>query len=91
MFRWLRRMPLFKLLAIAQTALLVREHLQRLDAGERRRLTQLVRRGPKLDRREREELRRLVGKLEPRAFAVTTASRFSPLPLPRRLAGRSAR
>jgi hypothetical protein len=36
-------------------------------------------------------LRRLLGKLEPRAFAVIAANAFSPVPLPRRLAGRPAR
>ena len=89
MFRLLRRMPLFKLLAVAQTALLARRHLQRLDASDRRRLSELVRRGRGMDRAERDELRRLLGKLEPRAFAVTTARAFSPVPLPRWLAGRS--
>ena len=91
MYRMLRRMPYFKLLALGQTALLAHRHLRRLDAGDRRRLAELVRRGHDLDRAERDELRRLVGKLEPRAFAYTTANAFSPLPLPRRLAGRSAR
>jgi hypothetical protein len=87
----LRRMPLFKLLAIAQTVLLARRHFQRLNARDRRRLSELVRRGPRMDQRERKELRRLIGKLEPRAFAATTADAFSPVPLPRWLAGRSGR
>ena len=81
-------MPFLKVLAIAQTVLLARRHLARLDPRDRRRLGQLVRRGPRMDRREREELRRLIGKLEPRAFAARTADAFSPVPLPRRLAGR---
>jgi len=91
MFRLLRRMPFFKLLVIAQTALLARRHLQGLDARDRRRLSELVRRGRGMDRAERDELRRLLGKLEPRAFAVTTANAFSPVPLPHWLGGRSAR
>jgi hypothetical protein len=91
MFRLLRRLPFFRLLAIAQTALLARRHLRRLDASDRRRLRELVRRGRGMDRAERDELRRLLGKLEPRAFAVTTANAFSPVPLPRRLAGRATR
>ena len=91
MFRLLRRMPLFRLLAIGQTALLARRHLQRLDASDRRRLAELVRRGRGMDRAEREELRSLLGKLEPRAFAVMTADAFSPVPLPRWLLRRSAR
>jgi hypothetical protein len=84
-------MPLFRLLAVAQTALLVRRHLQHLDANDRRRLAELVRRGRGMNAAEREELRRLLAKLEPRAFAVTTANAFSPLPLPRWLVARLAR
>jgi hypothetical protein len=84
----LKRMPFLKLLAIAQTVLLVRRHFQRLDPRDRRRLSELVRRGPRMDSRERKELRQLIGKLEPRAFAAATADAFSPVPLPRWLAGR---
>ena len=91
MLRSLRRMPFFKLLAVAQVAVLAHRHLQRLDASERRRLSELVRRGQRMDRAERDELRRLLGKLEPRSFAFRTADAFSPVPLPRRLGGRSAR
>ena len=91
MFRSLRRMPFLKLLAVAQVALLARRHLQRLDAGDRHRLSELVRRGRRMDRSERDELRRLLGKLEPRAFTAATADAFSPVPLPRWLAGRPAR
>ena len=87
----LRRMPFLKLLAIAQTVLLARRHFQRLSPRDRRRLSELMRRGPRMDSRERKELRRLIGKLEPRAFAASTADAFSPFPLPRRLAGRSGR
>ena len=91
MFGLLRRMPFFKFLAVAQLALLVRRHLQRLDAVDRRRLRALVRRGPAMNRAERNELRRVLGKLEPRAFAAATADTFSPVPLPRWLSGRPAR
>jgi hypothetical protein len=87
----LRRMPFLKVLAIAQTVLLARRHLRRLDSRDRRRLSELARRGRSLSAGERDELRRLLGKLEPRAFAVGAADAFSPVPLPRRLAGRSAR
>ena len=84
-------MPIFKLLAIGQTVLLARRHFQRLDASDRRRLGQIVRRGRGMSGAERDELRGILGKLEPRDFAFTTADRFSPLPLPRRFAGRSER
>jgi hypothetical protein len=86
----LRRLPFFKLLAIAQTALLARRHLQRLSSRDRRRLRELARRGARMNRGERDELRRLVGKLEPRAFAAQTADAFSPVPLPRWLGGKRA-
>ena len=91
MFRLLRRMPLFRLLAIAQTVRLARRHFQALDADDRRRLGELVRRGRRMDKAERDELRRLLAKLEPRAFAAATANAFSPVPLPRGLAGRPKR
>jgi len=74
-------MPFFKLLAVAQTMLLARRHLGRLDGADRRRLGELVRRGRGLTRDEREELRRLVSKMEPTAFAAAAADRFSPVPL----------
>ena len=91
MFRTFRRMPIFRLLAIAQAVLLARRHLQRLDAGDRRRLRELVRRGRGMDRSERDELRRILSKLEPRALAFAAANAFSPLPLPRRFGRHSAR
>jgi hypothetical protein len=81
-------MPLLRFLAVAKLAMLARDHLRRLDAGDRRRLGELVRRGRAMDRTERDELRRLLGKVEPRAFAAATADAFSPVPLPRWLAGR---
>jgi hypothetical protein len=76
--------PLFRLLAIAQIALLVRRHLRNLDRTERRRLADLVRRGPRLDRTERGELRDLVMKLEPGLLARAAVKRMSPVKLGRR-------
>lgn len=89
--RILRTMPFFRLLAIGKTALLARRHFQRLDASDRRRLNELVRHGRGMSPAERDELRGILGKLGPREFAFAAASAFSPLPLPRRLAGRPAR
>ena len=91
MFRMFRRMPMFKWLALGQTVLLAWRHLRHLDANDRRRLREIVRRGRRMSRAERAELRGILGKLEPGAFAFTTAGRFSPVPLPRRFAGRSPR
>jgi hypothetical protein len=84
MFRLLRRMPFLKVLAIAKAVLLVRRHYRRLDAGDRRRLTELARRGHHLSGTERGELRRLLSKMEPRALAFAAADAMSPLRLPRR-------
>jgi hypothetical protein len=86
MFRMLRRMPLVRLLAIGQIVLLARRHFRRLNSNDRRRLSELVRRGRDLSPAERDELRRLLSKLEPRQFAAATANAFSPVPLPRWLA-----
>ncbi len=91
MLRSLRHLPFLKLLAVAKVVLLARRHLRRLEAGDRQRLSELVRRGRHMDRSERKELRRLLGKLEPRALAAATADAFSPVRLPRRLAGHSSR
>ena len=84
MFRKLRLMPFFRILALGRLALLARRHLRNLDPKERRRLRELVLHGHRLNSRERKELRRLVGKLEPKDFAWATASAFSPMKLPRR-------
>jgi hypothetical protein len=85
----LRRLPVFKLLAIGEIALLARTHVTKLDAGERRRFVGLMRKGRgrtrNLSAAERDELGVLVAKLEPRLFAGMAADRLSPVPLPRRL------
>jgi hypothetical protein len=84
-----RRLPVFKLVSAAEIALLAREHLGRLEPEERRRMFQLVRAGrgrtSQLTDSERDELGRLVAKLEPRLLAGRAADRLSPLPLPRRV------
>jgi hypothetical protein len=81
----LRRLPVVKLLAIAELAGVARQHVQHLTPAERRRLAQLARRGRNLSAGERHELRELVDKLDARAFAGSAVERISPLPLPRRL------
>ena len=84
MFRLLKKMPLFRLLAVGRTALLARRHLRRLDAGDRHRLVELVRKGRGMRAGERDELRAILAKLGPREFAYATADAFSPVKLPRR-------
>ena len=79
----LRRMPLARLVLLAEVAMLAKAHFERLTPAERRRLVLLVRHAkgwPKnLSEQERSELRKLVAKVEPKAFAYEAAQRFSPL------------
>jgi hypothetical protein len=85
----LKRLPVFKLIAIGEIALLARTHAVKLTPDERRRLVALVRKGrgrpSTLDAGEREELQGLVAKAEPRLFAGEAVNKLSPVPLPRRL------
>jgi hypothetical protein len=83
MFRIVRRLPLFKLIAVVQLALLARRHLGALTPAERRRMAELARHGHHLTSQERSELRRLASKLQPGAFAMAAADRLSPFPVPR--------
>jgi hypothetical protein len=86
--RLARRLPFFRVLAVAQLALLARRHLQSLDGADRRRLVTLARKGRGATPDERRELRRIVGKLDAGAFAATAADKLSPVPLPKRFLGR---
>lgn len=88
MFRTIRRMPIFKLLAIVQLALLARRHLGVLTPAERRRMLELTRHPRTMTPAERHELRDLALKLEPRAFAGAAADHLSPFPVPKKLRGR---
>lgn len=85
-----RRLPMFKLIALAEIALLARSHIGRLDAPERRRFLDLLRksrgRAGQLAPGERDELQTLVAKMEPRRFAGIAADKLSPVPLPKRVA-----
>jgi hypothetical protein len=91
MLKMLRRMPFFKVLAVARTVMLARRHWRRLDASDRHRLTELARHGTSLTAAERDELRRILAKLEPREFAAATANAFSPVRIPRWLTNRILR
>jgi hypothetical protein len=85
----LRRLPILKVRAIGEIALLARSHLRKLEPHERRRLVELMRAGhgrPRnLSEAEQTELTRLVAKAEPRLFAGSVADKLSPVPLPRRV------
>ena len=78
----LKNLPVFRLLLIAELALILREHYLRLSPPERKRLRQLMVRGPRMSPAERAELRALVSKLEPRLLAGAAAEKLSPVPLP---------
>jgi hypothetical protein len=85
----LRRLPMLRLLALGEVVLLARDHIEKLEPQERRRLVVLVGRArgraSKLSRGERAELQRLIAKAEPRLFAGTAADKLSPVPLPDRV------
>ena len=85
----LKRLPVLKLIAIGEIALLAREHAVKLTGDERRRLLALVRKGrgrrSRLSPDERDELAQLLAKAEPRLFAGAAVDKLSPVPLPRRL------
>jgi hypothetical protein len=78
--KWLTRWG--ALLVLAEIAVALKEHLENLTPGERRRLQQLVRksrgRPSNLTARERSELGRLMKKVEPRDLARRVASSVSP-------------
>lgn len=82
----LRRLPVIEIVLAGQVLLLAREHLERLTPRERHRVVVLVRachgRVSRLSARDRDELRGLIAKVEPRLFAETAVRTLSPLPLP---------
>jgi hypothetical protein len=79
----LRRLPLARLVILAEVAILAKAHLDRLTPSERRRLLILLRDAkgvPKnLSRGDQHEFEKLLSKLEPQLFANTAAEKFSPL------------
>ncbi len=85
----LKRIPIFKLLAVAEIAFLAKDHIGRLTPAERRRAVELIKLGRgrtgNLTANEREELAALVKKAEPRMFAGLAADKVSPVPLPKRV------
>ncbi|HEX3617497.1 MAG TPA: hypothetical protein VHU61_13210 [Solirubrobacteraceae bacterium] len=79
----LRRVPLARLVVLGELAMLAKIHFERLSPAERRRLVLLIRNAKgwpqNLPEREQRELKKLVAKVEPKAFANEAAERFSPL------------
>jgi hypothetical protein len=88
----LRRLPVARVLALAELVVLAREHLNKLEPHERRRLVELVRRGrgrpSTLSARERRELTGLVAKTEPRAFVNRAVQKVTGVPVSGRRRGR---
>jgi hypothetical protein len=79
MLKTARKLPLLRLIALAQVGLLARRHLGALSPAERGRLIELGSRPHRLSKAEREELQRIAAKLEPRAFAESAFRTVSPL------------
>src|SRR5215831_15059184 len=79
----LRRLPMLKLLAVADVVLLAHHHMVKLEPHERRRLVTLGRlargRRRNLTPAERDELSLLVAKAEPRLFVGVAANKHSPV------------
>jgi hypothetical protein len=86
-----RKFPVARLLLAAEVLLLARRHLVKLDARERRRVIELVRRGRlrrgRLTERERRELHRLINKMEPREFVNTASKKLVGVQVPGHLPG----
>jgi hypothetical protein len=73
-----KRIPLFKLLALGQIAMLAHQHYKRLNPDERKRFVALMRHPRGMSAAERSELKSLVAKMEPGAFAGNAARHASP-------------
>jgi hypothetical protein len=87
--RALRRIPLARLLAVAEVVMLARDHFSKLAPADRRRFLELLRRGrgrlSGLTPSERAELAMLILKADPRQFARLAVDRLSPVAVPERL------
>jgi hypothetical protein len=85
----LRRVPILKLLALGEVAVLARDHISKLTTAEWRRMAELIRIGrgrpSYLSPRQRQELQSLIAKAEPRLFAGEAVDKLSPVPVPKRL------
>lgn len=81
----LRRLPVARLVAVAEIVVLAREHINKLDPHERRRLVELVRHGrgrpTNLSAKERRELASLLAKIEPRAFVQSAVAKVTGVPI----------
>src|SRR3954469_24216842 len=81
----LKRLPILRLLALADLVALTRAHAGKLTPNQRRRVLELASKGTAMTPKQRDELTELIKKAEPRLFAGQIANSLSPVPLPRRL------
>ena len=73
-----KRIPFLKLMALAQIGILAHQHYKRLNATERKRLLEIMRHPRGMSAGDRSELKGLVAKMEPGAFAGTAARHATP-------------
>jgi hypothetical protein len=85
----LRQIPVIRLIALAEVVVIARDHMEKLEPRERRRILELLRIGrgrpQRLTEAERDELHALVAKAEPRLFVGEVAQKLSPVRLPGRV------
>lgn len=81
----LRKIPLVRMVALAEVIVLANEHVHKLTQQERHRLVELVKRGrarpSHLSARERRELRGLLAKAEPKQFVSRAMLKVTGIPL----------
>jgi hypothetical protein len=81
-----KKVPIARMLILAELIVLVREHMTKLEPQERRRLYELIRQGrgrpSNLSARERRELSALLAKAEPRAFVNLAAQKVTGIRVP---------
>ncbi len=81
-----KKVPIARMLILAELIVLVREHMVKLEPHERRRLLELIRQGrgrpSNLSARERRELSDLLAKAEPRAFVNLAAQKVTGFSVP---------
>ena len=73
-----KRIPFLKLMALAQIGILAHQHYKRLNGTERKRLLEIMRHPRDMSANDRSELKGLVAKMEPGAFAGSAARHATP-------------
>jgi hypothetical protein len=81
----LKRVPVIKLLFLAEILVLAKRHLEKLSQEERQQLFILLRKGRNITQAERQQLIKLIRLMEPRAFAGQSLDILSPVPMPNKI------